>query len=308
MLVLVLPPDAEATCGLVVRALAHPLAGPPDTSPGTAAVLGGPRGVPVGKVGGWEHAGHGVQAKSLLACLPCALLPGIAEPPIHLAPLQLSARQDSGWVGERRPLEALRPPGTADVLLCSREGRLLEGLVTNLFVVAAAPAGGGDAPSGANTIGGTSGISSGGEQRQADGANSTSSNTTSAAGFDPAALVVYTAGMGDGVVWGTARARVLQACRRLGLTVREEPPDPRARATWREAFLTNSLRLVQPLACIACDPANVWGLPPWQLRLPQAPGPVAAAVRAALDALQPAVRAADLGLYAPPADLAAPSV
>lgn len=181
------------------------------------------------------------------------------------APCVPACPQDSGWATERQPLEALRPPGIADVLLCSRDGRLLEGLVTNLFVVAAASE-----------------------------ASSGSGSTGSSSRLGPAAVVVYTAGMGDGVVWGTARARVLEACRQLGLEVREEAPAAAARGTWREAFLTNSLRLVQPLASIACGASNVWGLEPWELQLPQAPGPVTTAVREALRTL-PVLPVAQLG-------------
>lgn len=298
LLVLVLPPHAEAACGLDVRVLAHALAGPPDASPATAVVLGGPRTVPVGKVSGcWEARGH---APDSLAChiWLTHTVAGHRPARAHLPPRphpSLNTPQDSGWVAERRPLEALRPPGAGEVLLCSQHGRLLEGLVTNLFVVAPASLGS------AAGSGGASGTSGDGEH---GGQASTAVGGASAATFDPSALVVYTAGMADGVVWGTARARVLQACRRLGLAVREEAPDPRLRASWSEAFLTNSLRLVQPLACIACGAANVWGLPPWELRLPQAPGPVTVAVRAALEALQACVCAAELGAYSPPPGLA----
>lgn len=166
-------------------------------------------------------------------------------------------------MAERRPLDQQKPAGAAEVLLCTQDGRLLEGLVTNLFVV-------------------TAGDSSGGDS----GCDSSGSGSP--------AVTVWTAGMGDGVVWGTARERVLQACRRLGLAVREEAPGIAGRAAWREAFLTNSLRLVQPLSSIACGAGNVWGHEPWGLALPAAPGPTTAAVRAALLELLPAVDAASL--------------
>jgi hypothetical protein len=44
--------------------------------------------------------------------------------------------QDSAWVAERAPFERLMPPDAAEVVLCTANGELLEGLVTNLFVVA----------------------------------------------------------------------------------------------------------------------------------------------------------------------------
>jgi branched-subunit amino acid aminotransferase/4-amino-4-deoxychorismate lyase len=105
---------------------------------------------------------------------------------------------------------------------------------------------------------------------------------------------VWTAGISEGVVWGTARARVLEACRRLGYALREEAPAAAARHTWREAFLTNSLRLVQPLRRISCGAANVWGLPPWELELSTVPGPVTVTLAAALAAVLPACPVAEL--------------
>ena len=59
---------------------------------------------------------------------------------------QLPAAKDSRWVLDRAPLEqalsreqARIQDGPAEGLLCSSSGRLLEGLVTSLFVVAGAP-------------------------------------------------------------------------------------------------------------------------------------------------------------------------
>ena len=58
---------------------------------------------------------------------------------------QLPAAKDSRWVLDRAPLEqavsreqARIQDGPAEGLLCSSSGRLLEGLVTSLFVVAGA--------------------------------------------------------------------------------------------------------------------------------------------------------------------------
>lgn len=49
LLVIVLPPASGEPSGLDVRVYAR-ACGLPDTSPGTAVILGGPRGVPIGKV------------------------------------------------------------------------------------------------------------------------------------------------------------------------------------------------------------------------------------------------------------------
>lgn len=50
--------------------------------------------------------------------------------------MRLPLGQDSAWVTERAPLEQLQPVGAAEVVRCTEEGELLEGLVTNFFVVA----------------------------------------------------------------------------------------------------------------------------------------------------------------------------
>lgn len=44
--------------------------------------------------------------------------------------------QDSAWVAQRRRLEEAKPEGAAEVLLSTQDGLLLEGLITNLFIVA----------------------------------------------------------------------------------------------------------------------------------------------------------------------------
>ena len=54
----------------------------------------------------------------------------VLGPPRHVP----KAKQAS-WVAQRQYLEDAKPAGVGEVLLCSEDGRLLEGLVTNLFVV-----------------------------------------------------------------------------------------------------------------------------------------------------------------------------
>lgn len=52
--------------------------------------------------------------------------------------------------------------------------------------------------------------------------------------------------------------RILQAAAALDLHVNETAPDPRQRDTWREAFLSNALNMLQPIGSFTC-PA---GAPP----------------------------------------------
>ncbi|KAL4458562.1 hypothetical protein ABPG75_013427 [Micractinium tetrahymenae] len=219
---------------------------PPGSSPCAAVVLGGPRRVPEGK--------------------------------------------DSGWVADRQPLEQLRDAagGAAsdEVLLCTADGRLLEGLVTNFFAVTCEAA-----SHGASEEAAAAGVE---ERRGGDAAAPSWSGGGCPGTPEPAAVTVWTAGVGDGVVWGTVRARVLQACRTLGYAVREEAPSAQSRHAWSEAFITNALRLVQPLRRVSCSEANVWGLPPWEVELPSAPGPVTAALAAVLASTLPTCPAHDL--------------
>ena len=54
------------------------------------------------------------------------------------------------------------------------------------------------------------------------------------------------------VLEGITRVRVLDACRRLDISVNETCPHPHQRESWREAFLCNCLRAAQPLQSITC--------------------------------------------------------
>lgn len=53
----------------------------------------------------------------------------------------LDVLQDSSWALDRQPLEASKPPGVGEVLLSDNGEALLEGLLTNFFVVRRAEGG-----------------------------------------------------------------------------------------------------------------------------------------------------------------------
>ena len=133
--------------------------------------------------------------------------------------------KDSAWVATRAPLEARLPACAADGLLADGRGRLLEGLVTNVFVVT-------------------------GEG------------------------VLQTAAAGDGVLDGVTRRAVLAAAARLSIPVDLAPPDPTARSSWSEAFLTSAVAGVRPLARLEG--------PGWCVDFGAAPGTTTAALAAAL--------------------------
>lgn len=158
-------------------------------------------------------------------------------------PRQIPVGKDSGWVRQREYLEGMRPIGATEILLCHPTGHLLEGLVTNFYVIIAK------------------------KEPDANG------------------IVLQTAGIGDGVVWGITRWRVLEACSELGIRVEEAAPDPAMREQWTECFLTNSLRGIEPLSRIVCDSKNVWGLAPWETRMQGGhPGRWTSAIKAKVDA------------------------
>lgn len=127
--------------------------------------------------------------------------------------------KDILWMMEREYLERLAPVDATEVLLCSQSGDVLEGLVTNVFVV----------------------VENAGE------------------------LVVQTAPICNGVLWGTMRRRVIDACRKLSIPLIYQSPSMSVHHTWKEAFVTNSIRGVVQLDAIVCDKNNVWGLPAWHV-------------------------------------------
>lgn len=111
-------------------------------------------------------------------------------------PRSVPVAKNIGWVQERRYLEMTKPDGAAEVLLVNQDGDILEGMVTNFFVVVSSH-----------------------EQRDD--------------------IYIQTAPVSSGVVWGTMRARVIEACNLLGLPVVERAPRLEDCDKWTEAFLTN---------------------------------------------------------------------
>eukprot|EP00897_Mesotaenium_endlicherianum_P010042 jgi/Mesen1/9066/ME000578S08319 len=135
----------------------------------------------------------------------------------------LAQAKFSEWVATRKVLEQCKPADAAEVLLSTDGDALLEGLVTNFFVIAARLPG-----------------ETGGEP--------------SPAGQDAQSpwkgLELQTASVDAGVLPGVIRHEVLRACERLGLPVRQVAPLWSQRDTWRAAFITNAVRLAQPVGRI----------------------------------------------------------
>ncbi|KAJ4977977.1 hypothetical protein NE237_008757 [Protea cynaroides] len=125
----------------------------------------------------------------------------------------------SDWVKLRKSLEKLRPPLVTELLLSNDGDRILEGCITNFFVVC---------------------------RRESNGAaEEIMGDHRSTHSFE-----VQTAPINDGLLPGVVRQLVLEICSRRGIPFREVAPSWSNRELWEEAFITSSLRLVQHVQTI----------------------------------------------------------
>jgi branched-subunit amino acid aminotransferase/4-amino-4-deoxychorismate lyase len=150
------------------------------------------------------------------------------------SPREVAHAKHCEWVQQRQPLEQLRQQAGADeVLLPDSSGALLEGLVSNFFVIANEAELGllqdQDAAAAAAAAGSGDG----------EGAGGTDPPSSSSSCKSTAEFVLLTAGVKDAALPGVCQARVLQACEQLGLKVLQHPARMEQRHAWREAFLTN---------------------------------------------------------------------
>ncbi|KAM4094171.1 hypothetical protein ACB094_06G175400 [Castanea mollissima] len=125
----------------------------------------------------------------------------------------------SDWVRLRKPLEKLRPFSVTELLLSNDGDQILEGCVTNFFVVCRK------------------------DFDEAKGDYLNDHNGT-------CAFEVQTAPIGDGVLPGIIRQIVIEVCLSKGISFREVAPSWSKHETWEEAFITNSLRLLQHVETI----------------------------------------------------------
>lgn len=173
---------------------------------------------------------------------------------VSCPPRDIPIGKDSNWVKQRQKWEQNKPQGAVDILLCREDGSLLEGMVTNLFIIR-------------SNLG------------------SMATGLANSSGTEQNKTALQTAGTEDGVVWGTIRALVIHASRDLGLEVIETPPCPSESKAWSEGFLTNALRGIQPLRAINRKEDNFWNLPPWNHSFCQAPGPWTWKIKKRIDEL-----------------------
>ncbi|XAR72084.1 Branched-chain-amino-acid transaminase [Bertholletia excelsa] len=128
----------------------------------------------------------------------------------------------SEWVRLRRPLEKLRPPLVSELLLSNDGDRILEGCVTNFFVVC----------------------------RKDYNDNYDDAWRKDTHNCNEFSFEIQTAPVEDGILPGVIRQLIIDICLRNGLPLREVASSWSEHEIWEEAFVTNSLRLVQPVETI----------------------------------------------------------
>lgn len=116
----------------------------------------------------------------------------------------------SDWVRLRKPLEKLRPPSVTELLLSNDGDQLLEGSITNFFVVCRKD-----------------------NSEAEDKFLQTCNNSHS--------FEVQTAPISDGVLPGVIRQLVIEVCRSKGIPIRELASSWSQHELWKEAFITSVL-------------------------------------------------------------------
>ncbi|XP_021715789.1 uncharacterized protein LOC110683703 isoform X2 [Chenopodium quinoa] len=114
----------------------------------------------------------------------------------------------SDWARLRKPLEMLRPPSATELLLSDNGDQILEGSITNFFVVRF---------KGDNEVTEKRSINRGTLQ----------------------SYELQTAPVKDGVLPGVIRQLVIEICLSKGIAIREESPSWSERDSWEEAFVTS---------------------------------------------------------------------
>ena len=129
------------------------------------------------------------------------------------------------WATTRQMLENSKPTGVSEIILSNDGNHLLEGLVTNFFVV--------------------------------------SRNSEATVPNIPEKwrdIEVQTAALADGVLPGVIRQLVIEVCRENGIPLREMAPSWESRGTWQEAFVTSGLRILQPVGSIQRPNSEHWNI------------------------------------------------
>ncbi|XP_059291065.1 uncharacterized protein LOC132044587 isoform X1 [Lycium ferocissimum] len=162
----------------------------------------------------------------------------------------------SDWVRQRKQLEKLRPPSVNELLLSNNGDQILEGCLTNLFVVCRKDV------------------------------NDDYQKASQRENESTVSIELQTAPLRDGVLPGVVRQVILDTCSRNKISVREIAPSWSERDMWSEAFITNSLRLLQHVEVIQAPSswesveAQTWRDVTWEEKLfEHAPGRITALIQ-----------------------------
>lgn len=164
----------------------------------------------------------------------------------------------SDWVRMRKPLEKLRPPSATELLLSNDGDQILEGCLTNFFVLC---------------------------HKDNIEDNGCTEKKLLKSKYDHS-LELQTAPISDGVLPGVVREVVIEACLGIGIPIREVAPSWSKRHLWEEAFITNSLRLLQNVETIRVPSSwNSLGSKTWkevtweEKRFEEGPGSITALIQ-----------------------------
>ncbi|XP_076926613.1 uncharacterized protein LOC143589857 isoform X2 [Bidens hawaiensis] len=161
----------------------------------------------------------------------------------------------SDWVRIRKPLEKLRPPSTTELLLSNDGDQILEGCLTNFFVLS-----------------------------RKDNIEESAENKLLKNKYGYS-LELQTAPISDGVLPGVVQEVVIEACLRIGIPIREVAPSWSKRHLWQEAFITNSLRLLQHVETIRVPSSwdslssKTWKEETWEEKQFEGPGGITAIIQ-----------------------------
>ncbi|GBG68761.1 hypothetical protein CBR_g3301 [Chara braunii] len=194
------------------------------------------------------------------------------------------------WVKIRRSLEKNKPASVSEVIL-SNDGRtLLEGMVTNFFVIKRrrqrsensqevsivmrdddGDDNARDEKHGYGGNGHDSDIGGSGEKTGRSSSSFPPSTTSSSSSYSGSLSVttepcgvsitdieLQTATLVEGVLPGIIRSLILDICAERGISVRETAPSLDDRAEWMGGFLTNSLHPLRPISSIYLTSESTW--------------------------------------------------
>ncbi|KAK9075181.1 hypothetical protein SSX86_003501 [Deinandra increscens subsp. villosa] len=165
----------------------------------------------------------------------------------------------SDWVRIRKPLEKLRPPSTTELLLSNDGDQILEGCLTNFFVLTRK------------------------DNIEEDGDCAENKLQKNKYRYS---LELQTAPISDGVLPGVVREVVIEVCLKTGIPIREVAPSWSKRHLWEEAFITNSLRLLQHVETVQVPSSwnslssKTWKEVTWEeKRFEEGPGSITAIIQ-----------------------------